>query len=123
MTTRKQVDPSPFGLYLAGLRRRQGLRQGDLARAIDCTRGFISLMELGQKLPSQKIMAAIMGALDLSAPEIEELKESVLISRGSLEFPAEMPLAFRRALCRYFKGHEVSSLGSWPTLARELAAH
>lgn len=123
MTTRNRVSPLPFGTYLAALRNGRGLRQGDLAESIACTRGFVSLMELGQKLPSPKIMTAIIEALSLSPAEVEELNDAVLISRGALEFPPEMPLPVRHALCQYFKGREVSSLGSWKTLARELAAH
>lgn len=123
MTNRKRVSSSPFGTYLANLRGRRGLRQGDLAESIACTRGFVSLMELGQKLPSPKITAAIIEAFSLSPAEVEELDDAVLISRGGLEFPPEMPLPVRQALCQYFKGREISSLGSWKTLATELAAH
>jgi transcriptional regulator with XRE-family HTH domain len=61
-----QSWPDSFGAALKRYRRRARMTQEALASATGYTAGYISLLELGERLPPPEAVAVLADALDLS---------------------------------------------------------
>ncbi|OHA00494.1 MAG: DNA-binding protein [Candidatus Sungbacteria bacterium RIFCSPHIGHO2_02_FULL_47_11] len=59
-----------FGKNMKRIRTKKGMSQGDIARALEVDRGYISNIENGKKNPTLATVARIANALDVSADEL-----------------------------------------------------
>jgi len=59
-----------FGQNMKRIRTKKKMSQGDIARALDVDRGFISNIENGKKNPTLATVARIANALGISADEL-----------------------------------------------------
>lgn len=117
----KGAESPPFGPLLKKLRERHEQSQDELASRLGCKRTYISQLERSLKIPSNALMARLVEAIGLGSQEAAGLAEAAEISRGSLELPMSMPLEVRRQIFRLIQHKDLTSLGSWSALQRELA--
>lgn len=59
-----------FGNNMKRIRTKKKMSQGDIARALDVDRGYISNIENGKKNPTLATVAKIANALSISADEL-----------------------------------------------------
>ncbi len=59
-----------FGNNMKRIRAKKKMSQGDIARALDVDRGYISNIENGKKNPTLATVAKIANALGVSADEL-----------------------------------------------------
>lgn len=59
-----------LGTKLRAARLARGLKQEDVAEAIDCNTEYYGRLERGQGLPSAEMLTALMDALDVTADEL-----------------------------------------------------
>jgi len=59
-----------FGNNMKRIRAKKEMSQGDIARALDVDRGYISNIENGKKNPTLATVAKIDNALGVSADEL-----------------------------------------------------
>ncbi|MBI2609589.1 helix-turn-helix transcriptional regulator [Candidatus Giovannonibacteria bacterium] len=59
-----------FGNNMKRIRAKKKMSQGDIARALDVDRGYISNIENGKKNPTLATVAKIANALGVSANEL-----------------------------------------------------
>lgn len=65
---------SPFSHYLVDLRRRLGVRQGELAELLGYDQSYLSALEIGQKgPPTPEFVQRLAETLELSTEERQEL--------------------------------------------------
>jgi len=64
---------SSFSMRLAGLRKRRGLSQLQLASGAECSQRHISFLELGRTRPSREMVHRLSAALGLSLRQSNEL--------------------------------------------------
>ena len=57
-------------LRLEELRKRKGMSQDELAKAVGCTQAAISKFEIGESNPSLETLVKIASALDVSFDEL-----------------------------------------------------
>lgn len=61
---------SPFSRYLVDLRRRLGVRQGELAKLLSYDQSYLSALEIGQKgPPTPEFVERLAKTLELSEEE------------------------------------------------------
>ncbi len=68
-----QNESTKLGLNLKRIRTKKGISQGDIARDIRVSRGFVSTIENGKTNPTLSTIAKLAKALDV---KIEELVQS-----------------------------------------------
>ena len=71
-----QSPDKQFGLVLRELRRERGLSQEGLAFEAGLNRQFISLLELGERMPSLQTIYKVAGGLGISGSELLATMES-----------------------------------------------
>ena len=59
-----------FGKNMKRIRAKKEMSQGDIARALEVDRGYISNIESGKKNPTLATVAKIANALGVSADEL-----------------------------------------------------
>ena len=59
-----------FGKNMKRIRAKKEMSQGDIARALEVDRGYISNIENGKKNPTLATVAKIANALGVSADEL-----------------------------------------------------
>ena len=59
-----------LGQNMKRVRTKKGMSQGDIARALDVDRGYISNIENGKKNPTLATIKKLADALDVSADEL-----------------------------------------------------
>ena len=59
-----------FGKNMKRIRTKKKMSQGDIARALEVDRGYISNIENGKKNPTIATVARIANALGISADEL-----------------------------------------------------
>ena len=59
-----------FGKNMKRIRAKKGMSQGDIARALEVDRGYISNIESGNKNPTLATVAKIANALGVSPDEL-----------------------------------------------------
>jgi transcriptional regulator with XRE-family HTH domain len=64
-------DRSLFGIALASLLRRVGMRQAQLARAVSCTPQYVSQLINGERPPSREIVGKIASTLKVHPNELD----------------------------------------------------
>lgn len=65
---------SPFSRYLVDLRRRLGVRQGELAELLGYDQSYLSALEIGQKgPPTPEFVRRLAETFELSTEERQEL--------------------------------------------------
>ncbi|MES2407954.1 MAG: helix-turn-helix transcriptional regulator [Pseudomonadota bacterium] len=81
---RRQIRPgwyksvSPFSRHLMDLRKRFGLRQGELAELVGYDQSYLSALEIGQKGPPTLEFVERLGTvLSLTETEKQELTDAV----------------------------------------------
>lgn len=58
-----------FGLRLRQIRREQNLSQGQLAKKVDATRQYISMLERGENSPTLDMIFDLAGGLEVHPSE------------------------------------------------------
>nr|BAL53005.1 UTP--glucose-1-phosphate uridylyltransferase [uncultured Acetothermia bacterium]BAL60177.1 UTP--glucose-1-phosphate uridylyltransferase [Candidatus Acetothermum autotrophicum] len=111
-----------LGSLLQGYRERAGLKKAQLAQRAGVSASFVTYIESGQRRPSPTMLARLMQALDLTAPE----KRGLLRAAGYHEDPsprlsditeqlADLPPREREELIEEFS----RALGRWRQLRRK----
>lgn len=59
-----------LGKNMKRIRAKKGMSQGDIARALEVDRGYISNIENGKKNPTIATIQKLANALDVSADEL-----------------------------------------------------
>lgn len=117
----RTIESAPFGPLLGQLRKRHGLSQDKLAYHLGCKRTYVSQLERNLKIPSRNHLDRLIEAMRLANDEADALIEAADISRDSIDLPLEMPLQVRRQLVRLIQHKDLTSLGSWSALEKDLA--
>lgn len=92
----------PFGPTLRCLRKARKLTQARLAERLSLGSSYLSMLECGKKIPSEKAARQIASALDLSSKETLSLLEAQ--RRSSIRISLPKPLnAIEAILLEEFK--------------------
>ena len=59
-----------LGQNLKRIRTQKGISQGDIARALDVSRGYISTIENGKTNPTLSTIARLAGVLEVTNDEL-----------------------------------------------------
>jgi len=59
-----------FGENIKRIRTKKGMTQGDIVRALDLDRGYVSSLENGKRNPTLAMIEKIAGALGVSSDEL-----------------------------------------------------
>jgi len=65
-----QNESAKLGLNLKGIRTKKGISQGDIARTLEVSRGFISTIENGKTNPTLSTITKLAKALGVSTDEL-----------------------------------------------------
>ncbi len=65
-----QEESTRLGLNLKKIRTKKGISQGDIARELKVSRGFISTIENGKTNPTLATIAKLAKAVGVSADEL-----------------------------------------------------
>ena len=65
-----QNESAKLGLNLKGIRTKKGISQGDIARTLEVSRGFISTIENGKTNPTLSTISKLAKALGVSSDEL-----------------------------------------------------
>jgi len=65
-----QNESTKLGLNLKRIRTKKGIPQGDIARELEVSRGFISTIENGKTNPTLSTITNIAKALGVSTDEL-----------------------------------------------------
>jgi len=65
-----QNESTKLGLNLKRIRTKKGISQGDIARELEVSRGFISTIENGKTNPTLSTITNIAKALGVSTDEL-----------------------------------------------------
>ena len=65
-----QNESTKLGLNLKRIRTKKGISQGDIARELEVSRGFISTIENGKTNPTLSTITNIAKALRVSTDEL-----------------------------------------------------
>jgi transcriptional regulator with XRE-family HTH domain len=83
---------NPFACLLHSIRMRRGIRQIDLAEMIGYEQTYISALEIGKKgPPTSEFVERLIGALDLSVEERDQLRHAADASQRRLVIDCDMP--------------------------------
>lgn len=94
---------SPFSQYLIELRRRHGLRQGELASMIGCEQSYLSSVEVGLKgPPTSEFIERLMEAIPLSADDLLELESVLKASQRKFVLPLKADETLFRLANRFW---------------------
>ena len=69
-----------FGLVIRELRKECGLTQEELGLEADLRRTYVSILELGQQMPSLQTIFKISSALKVSPSKVVDLVEEKIYS-------------------------------------------
>lgn len=79
---------SPFSRYLIELRRRHGLRQGELASLVGYEQSYLSALEIGLKgPPTSEFVERLIEAIPLSADDQVALESALKASQRKFSIP------------------------------------
>lgn len=78
----RRIPPKGFGTMLRRARTRAGLSQGEAARAAGIPQPYLSVLEAGQRVPSQAVAYALASALGLGVNECRKLYEVAVSDAG-----------------------------------------
>ena len=67
-----QNESAKLGLNLKRIRTKKGISQGDIARDLGVSRGFVSTIENGKTNPTLATIAKLAKALRISVTELLE---------------------------------------------------
>ena len=67
-----QDESAKLGLNLKRIRTKKGISQGDIARTLEVSRGFISTIENGKTNPTLSTIVKLAKALRISVTELLE---------------------------------------------------
>ena len=59
-----------LGANIKRIRAAKGMTQGDIVRAVDLVRGYVSSLESGKRNPTLAMIEKIAGALGVSSNEL-----------------------------------------------------
>lgn len=94
---------SPFSQYLIELRRRHGLRQGELASLIGCEQSYLSSVEVGLKgPPTNEFIERLIEAIPLSADDLLELESVIKASQRKFVLPLKADETLFRLANRFW---------------------
>ncbi|MDZ4228058.1 MAG: helix-turn-helix transcriptional regulator [Candidatus Levybacteria bacterium] len=65
-----QNESAKLGLNLKRIRTKKGISQGDIARELEVSRGFISTIENGKTNPTLSTISKLAKALGVSSDEL-----------------------------------------------------
>ena len=65
-----QNESAKLGLNLKMIRTKKGISQGDIARTLEVSRGFISTIENGKTNPTLSIITKLAKALGVSTNDL-----------------------------------------------------
>lgn len=65
-----QSESTKLGLNLKRIRTKKGISQGDIARELKVSRGFISTIENGKTNPTLSTISKLAKALGVSSDEL-----------------------------------------------------
>lgn len=82
---------SPFAEHLYQLRQRLKLSQRALADLVGYEQGMISALELDKTSPTDEFVDKLIGSLDLSSSELEQLKRLAKFSQRKYTIPPGTP--------------------------------
>ena len=63
-------ESKKLGLNLKRIRTKKGISQGDIARGLEVSRGFISTIESGKTNPTLATIAKLAKAVEVSVDEL-----------------------------------------------------
>lgn len=66
------VEVDEFGLYIAKHRKERGLSQVALAEAVGISRPYLTQIENGHRVPSEKVMQSLVVALGIPMAQVVE---------------------------------------------------
>ncbi|MGV8991614.1 MAG: helix-turn-helix domain-containing protein [Thiobacillus sp.] len=79
---------SPFSLYLTELRRRRGIRQGELSALVGYEQSYLSALEIGLKgPPTHEFVERLIEVLSLPSDEQMALEEAFRASQRKFTLP------------------------------------
>jgi DNA-binding XRE family transcriptional regulator len=73
MVISESDNTKTVGKLLASLRQRAGLTQVELANKADVSRSMIAQLESGERRPSQKLVQALCGSMNVTLDEERQL--------------------------------------------------
>lgn len=92
---------TPFGIEVSRFLRLRRMRQCDLARAMGVHPTYLSALLHGRKgHPTDKQIAAIANALELSSRDLASLEVAASDSFRTLELPSDANVEERRVVAR-----------------------
>jgi len=72
MTTRIHNDMNWIGLNISFYRRKRGMKQKDLAEAVDISNNYMSEIETGKKIPATHLIFDIADVLEVEVHKLFE---------------------------------------------------
>lgn len=103
-----------LGQYIRELREKKDISLRELAKKLDVSAAFVSDIELGRRFPSEKVLARLASALDVSVENLRQYDARVPFEdlRRLAEASPAYGLAFRKLVDKKVTPEELMKLAN-----------